>query len=293
MQFWLSILLMALAILPQDSARADDWVYLDNGSVRIGVKKSSGACIGYLSPGGSTKNLLNHYDQGRFVQQSYYGAADGSLWVKKPWRFNPVQGGNYQGTPSELKEFRSTKSTLYAKITPRNWAGGALVPEVTMEEWIELVGPVAKVRYRMTYSGTVRHAARHQEIPAIFTDANLSTLVTYEAAVPWTNDAVVRKIPGWPNQPQKLTESWAAYVDARDFGVGAYVPIATEATCYRYKGGSGSDCSYIAPLTTFALTPNLVFEYELYLTAGTSREIRSRFYEIHRRNERKPAKPSP
>jgi hypothetical protein len=176
---------VALVLLLHDDARADDdWVYLDNGSVRIGVKKSSGACIGYLSPSDSTKNLLNHYDQGRFVQQSYYGDADGSLWVKKPWRYNPVQGGNYQGAPSELKEFRATGTTLYAKVTPRNWAGGTLVPEVTMEEWIELEGPIAKVRYRMTYSGTDRHAARHQEIPAIFTDPTLSTLVTYEGAKP-------------------------------------------------------------------------------------------------------------
>jgi len=63
-----------------------DWAYLDNGIIRLGVKKTSGACIGYLSASRSDRNLLNHFDQGRFIQQSYYGKKDDSLWVKKPWR---------------------------------------------------------------------------------------------------------------------------------------------------------------------------------------------------------------
>lgn len=256
---------------------AGEWAFLDNAYLRIGVKKTSGACIGHLSAGRTGPNRLNHYDQGRFVQQSYYGDSDGSLWGKQPWRYNPVQGGDYRGKPSVLGEFRAGKNSLYAKTTPRNWAGGELLSEVTMETWIELKGPVAQVRYRMTYAGKKSHAARHQEIPALFVEPHLDTLVTYDGAHPWTGEPLTRKQPGWPNQSQKMTENWLAYVDRHDKGVGVYVPVAGEATCYRYRGGSGSDCSYAAPLTTFALMPGFVFEYTLFLTLGASDEIRARF----------------
>ncbi len=278
----LLFLLFLLAVLMRMPARADeasDWTYLDNGQLRIGVKKSSGACIGFLSAGKDGRNLLNHADQGRFVQQSYYGDEDGSLWGEQKWRYNPVQGGEYKGQPSQLKEFRATQTELYAKITPRNWAGGALLPEVTMEEWIRLEGPLARVRFRMTYAGDKSHQSRPQEIPAIFVEPDLKTLVAYVGEQPWTNAPVSRKQPGWPNEDQKMNENWVAYVDDNGQGIGAYVPVANDATCYRYTGDA--PCSYVAPITTFALTPNKVFEYELTLTIGSVEEIRARFVGLH------------
>lgn len=280
---------MSQNVRAAETAKADDWVYLDNGVLRLGVDKVSGACIGYLSASGSTRNILNHYDRGRFVQQSYYGDADGSLWAKQAWRYNPVQGGDYKGAPSVVQELRIDGASLYAKVTPRHWANGALLPEVTMEEWIELKGSLVQIKFRMTYNGDKTHAARHQEIPAIFVEPQFATLVTYEGAQPWTNEAVARKQPGWPNQMQRLTENWVAYVDEHDFGVGAYVPIATEATCYRYQGGANSNCSYVAPIATFALKPGLVFEYTAFLTLGNSSQIRARFQRLHEASKLKTA----
>ena len=275
--FWL----LPLSLIPRQ-ARADDWVYLDNGTLRLGVDKASGACLGWLSQSKTTRNLLNHFDRGRFVQQSYYGDADGSKWGANPWTYNPVQGGEYRGKPSELKEFRTRKTTLYAKVTPRHWAEGSLLSEVTMEEWIELKQNVAHIRFKVTYDGAKTHDPHQQEIPAIFVDSGLATLITYDGDSPWRQAAVTRRVPGWPNQSLKMKENWVAYVDDDDFGVGAYVPIAAEATCYRYKGSGGADdCSYVAPLTTFALTPKRVFAYDLYLTLGKADEIRSTFTRLH------------
>lgn len=257
-------------------------MYLDNGKLRLGVIRSSGAAIGFLAPSGSERNLLNHYDRGRLIQQSYYGDSDGSRWDKQPWRYNPVQGGDYKGTGSTVLELRATAATtLYAKTIPRHWASGASLPECVMEQWITLNNSVAHVRYQMTYSGTAAHAARHQEIPAVFVDPLLRTLVTYDGASPWMGAPLSRRIPGWPNQPQKLTENWFAYVDDQGNGVGAYVPLATEATCYRYVGGSGSDCSYIAPITTFALKPGTRFSYDVYLAVGSADHIRQTFHRLH------------
>jgi hypothetical protein len=286
-RFFLATLMLIAALTRVDSAHADDapdWIYLDNGQIRIGVKKSSGACIGFLSAGVAGRNLLDHADQGRFVQQSYYGDEDGSLWAAQKWRYNPVQGGEYKGQASELKEFRADEKEIYAKITPRNWAGGELLPEVTMEEWIRLEGSLARVRFKMTYAGEKTHAARHQEIPAIFTEPSLKTLVAYAGDKPWTNDVLSRKTPGWPNEGQKMSENWVAYVDDAGQGIGAYVPIATDATCYRYLDGGATNCSYVAPIINFALKPNLVFEYEIALTIGNTEQMRARFFALHQQN---------
>lgn len=272
--------MMLVSLLAPAKPAADDFVYLDNGQVKIGVKKSSGAAVGYFSASDSKENLLNHYDHGRLVQQSYYGQEDGSLWNKQPWRWNPVQGGDWKGSAAKVLELKAEKTTLYAKTLPKHWASGKDLDEVTMEQWIDLQGSVAHIRYRMTYSGTTKHPPRHQEIPAVFIEPKFTTLVLYDGAKPWSGDKLKRTEPGWPNQGHKIAENWAAYVDENDFGIGAYVPAAKEITCYRYKGGGGSDCSYFAPLITFAITPGTTFEYDVYLTIGKSDAIRGTFGRI-------------
>src|SRR5436190_8561687 len=70
----------AFTVLADPPADTDDFVFLDNSHLKLGVKKSSGAGIAWLSASGSERNLINHFDRGRLVQQSYYGKEDGSLW---------------------------------------------------------------------------------------------------------------------------------------------------------------------------------------------------------------------
>ena len=259
-----------------------DWTYLDNSQIRLGVKNTSGACIGYLARSGSERNLLNHWDQGRFIQQSYYGRSDGSFWAEKPWRWNPVQGGDYKGHPAKLLELKADATTLYAKSEGIHWASGAALPEVILEQWITLTGKVAHVRFRMTYSGTNHHPNCSQEVPAFFVEPDLNTLVLYEGTKPWTGAQVSRSHPGWPNESRRMTEHWAAYVDKDDFGVGGYVPVATDLTCYRFGDGrrEHGSCSYFAPVVHFEITPGFKFEYDLYLTLGTAAEIRQSFAAI-------------
>ncbi len=264
--------------------RADDsWAFLDNGLVRIGVKKNSGAGIGWFSASGSQRNFINDWDRGRLVQQSYYGQVDNSFWDKQPWRYNPVQGGDWRGSGARVLDLQVGTNSIYARTLPKHWASGADLPEVTMEEWITLTGKVARVHFKMTYSGTNSHPVSTQEVPAFFVEPDLDTLVIYDGPNPWTGDSLNRSKPGWPNEPRKITEHWAAYVDTNDFGVGGFVPIASELTCYRFGDGQREhgSCSYFAPLVKFPLTPGKVFEYDLYLTLGRSSEIRTAFDQIN------------
>jgi len=263
-----------------------DWVYLENSFLRIGIKKSSGGCIGYLSRSGTNQNLLNHFDRGRLVQQSYYGNQDGTFWNKQPWRWNPVQGGDYKGTGAKLLDLKVEKDRIYTKTLPRHWSGCIDLPDVTMEQSIVLTGSVAQIRFKMIYTGTNAHTAQAQEIPALFIEPDYGMLVLYDGNKPWTNGALTRSQPGWPNESRRITEHWAAYVNSDDFGIGAYVPIANELTCYRYGIGKEPEkgaCSYFAPITRFAITPGMIFDYEVYLTVGKTKEIRSTFQSLQKR----------
>lgn len=272
------------------ATNAHDWLFLDNGVIKLGVKTNSGACIGWFGPSGSGRNLLNHYDQGRFIQQSYYGAPDGSLWNQKPWRWNPVQGGDWRGAPAKLLAFEATRTNLFAATLPKHWASGVDLPEVRMEQRLTLEGPVARLAFRMTYRGTNAHPVSSHELPAVFIDFALSNFVYYSGAKPWTGDAVTNRVPGWPNQGDKITENWAAYVGAGGRGVGVFVPGVTQMTFYRFNGKPGplgSGCSYFAPVKKFAITNGTDFRYEAFLTLGTVPEMRERFAKIHRANTSK------
>ncbi len=265
-------------------AAPPEWVYVENGTLKLGVRKDAGACVGFLA-GADGRNVLNSFDHGRFVQQSFYGDSDGSMWGDKPWRYNPVQGGDYHGHAATVLEFKAEGSKLYAKTQPRQWASGADVPEMVMEEWITLEADAAHIHYKMTYTGQQSHKERDHEIPAIFVEPEFDTMALYDGTAPWTDAPLTRRQPGFPNESAKLTENWAAWVDAKNWGLGAYVPATTHATCYRYRGGGGSDCSYHAPVIRLALTPGKVFEYDVWLVLGPLEKIRARITEIHQQQQ--------
>lgn len=279
--------LMSLALVCGCSASPKEgWEYLDNGTVRIGVDRSRGACIGYFGESKTGRNLLNHFDEGRFVQQSYYGQKDGSDWNGKPWVYNPIQGGSWQRVPAKVHTFEKTSNKLYAKIEPRHWANGELCPEMVMEEALSLDGTIAKISFKMSYTGEDQGKPRHQELPAVFIDGALEQFF-YEKGGVLTNEAPRILGEGGKKGKEGLglgasTSEWVAYLDDNGWGVGIYTPGTTDFTAYRALGDGttgekGSAASYVAPLRTFALTKGLVVEYDVYLTIGTLKEIQQRF----------------
>lgn len=271
---------LALACATLHAGPMPDPEFIDNGVIRLGIDRSAGGSIFHFGPSGeNAPNLLNHYDKGRFIQQSYYGREDGSEWAGKPWRWNPVQGGGYRGEAAEEVTIERDGDTLRVVSKPRHWATGEHVDEAEMESVITLRGPVAEIEFLFRYTGDEDHPPRHQELPAVFVDAEYPDLV-------YVADGVLqRKVPGWPNERIDAEESWAAYLNEADEGIGVLFPGTTEVTCYRYEGDgktgpTGSACSYFAPVRTFAVTPGLEFRYKVYLTVGSLEEIRERFGKI-------------
>ncbi len=287
---WVCLIVAPSAVRSQEAVPSDDSdiVWLKNSRLKVGLKKSSGGAIAWIGPADSDRNLINSYDRGRLVQQSWYGAEDGSLWNKQPWRWNPVQGGDWKGKAAAILEEHHEPLTSFVKSQPVHWASGEDLKDCVMEQRVTLEDHLLHIQFGFTYSGSVSHPARHQELPAFFVDRKLATLVLYDGSAPWTTGPLTRLQPGFPNEYRKMTEHWAAYVDDKDFGIGCCVPAADELTCYRYGTDptQPSSCSYFAPIRTLAVTPNFQWNYDVWITAGTVDEIRTRFQALPNKQPR-------
>ena len=261
--------------------------FIGNGVVQIGVDLTRGGGICHFSEAVTKRNLLNHYDTGRFVQQSFYGDADGSDWNGNPWTYNPVQGGDWKGTASKIISSEITDTKIVVETEPRNWGGCTALSECLMREEIELIDNYAKITFKFTYSGGKTHKARHQEMPAMFVDWTFNHLVYYAGTKPWTGDAATDLIVeaqgmsgitnSYIGNKTALKEPWYAWTDDSGWGIGIYTPGTTMCTYYRVGSGPGgagaASCSYLAPIRTLALPSSIT--YTVYLTTGTVDQIRA------------------
>ncbi|KAI8473268.1 MAG: hypothetical protein J3K34DRAFT_411475 [Monoraphidium minutum] len=261
-------------------------VVIENSRLKVGVDPDRGGAICFLGRGGSGDNLLNAFDCGRFVQQSYYGADDGSDWNGKPWRWNPVQGGSWENRPAQVVACeKASGQKLRTVVHPRNWAGQQLLDDVTMTAGITLQPDHVHLEHTFEYTGGTQHPVRIQELPAVFVVRRLSQLVFYEGDKPWTGGILQSKTPGFPNVDYKMDENWAAWVDpATQEGVGVWVPWCSTMTSYRVGDNDNScqscDCSYFAPTIRFAVTPGMKFTYHAFICIGSVDEMRTTFNNI-------------
>lgn len=264
-------------------------IYITNKvGIKVGIDSGKGGALAYLSNPKilNGDNLINAWDHGREIQQSYYGDSDGSSWAGKPWTWNPVQAGSWTGIPSKVLECTQHGSNqVVTKVNPRNWGGQELMTDVLMTSIFTLSDEYLHIRCSMKYSGNKKSTKHHQECPAVFTDRRLGTLVSYTGEKPWTHDPSLNIMyPPHGNTYYTSTEPWSAYInDVSRKGIGVYTPKSVLTTAYRV-GSDGStkpsDCSYFAPLLIEAILPGTTLEYDVYITTGDILHIRDVFYSI-------------
>ncbi len=277
-------------------------VFLDNGQLRVGFDLEKGAAMFFLLPSTAgnvhqTANLINDFDCGRLVQQSYYGNKDGSKWPfpngDKDWRWNAVQAGDYLNQGSVVRSYSSMENPkcFTSVTTPRHWITGELLESVTMMQQVCLQGDIVKLTFNMSYSGTASNAPTNQELPAIFLWRGLSRLATYTGEDPWNNRDLLSLVPPVREELQpdhvEASENWAAFVKEDDgWGVGVYAPHATTMAYYvagdlqKLSQGGSAFCSYLSPLKRFAIAPGFSTTYDVYITVGRVQEIRNRFIDL-------------
>jgi hypothetical protein len=268
---------------------------LDNGTIRVGIDLNAGGAISYLSQSGSSYNLVNHYDKGRYVQQSYYAGqnldrrSEGQALRWSPWNWNPIQAGDaFRNSPGVLA-WSNDGRTIYVKTRPLLWDMSLEWCECDFETWITLEGRQVRVRNNLTTFRTdTRWYVRTlwQELPAAYAIGDLNRVISYVGARPFSN-APVTEVPNTPSFPEHWdgTENWSACVNGQGFGFSVFSPMRTFFAGGLYGTPSGgewdsSTCS-LSPLGLAALDKTSTYSYRYFLTVGTIDQIREDIYRIN------------
>lgn len=301
------ILLLALLVCsqcscePADESKSDKPKELvaDNGILTLKLDLTRGGAIAYLSLSGSSRNIVNIADEGRYIQQSYYAGksldrkVDGQSPNWSPWPWNPIQVGDAFRNRAEILDYSKNKDTLYVKCIPMQWDMNNRPAEAEMEQWTVLQGNVLKVSNRLTCHRTDKiygdSIFRDQELPAVYPISALKNLYTYQGDSPFTNAPVkeldvVNLSSGFWGIYENVSESWMAFVDDKNWGIGIYNP-----KCVKFLAGlSGiaekeavdGSTSYIAPVRKEILYKNCIYEYDYFIIIGTIEEIRDKVYHL-------------
>lgn len=100
---------------------------IENKAVKIGIDRSMGASITWVSWQAHPENIINIHDPGRLLQQSYYAGKnldrqeEGQSKHWSPWSWNPIQGGGVNSW-ARVSVFKKTREGgLYAETIPKLW----------------------------------------------------------------------------------------------------------------------------------------------------------------------------
>ncbi len=279
---------------------AETTYFFENDRYRVGVELCWGGGLSYLldktCPVNGLGNLLNRFDTGRLVQQSYYGTGEPPYvcgeFMGQRWSYNPVQGGDRGNHKSKLIEARVKEHEVYVKCRPRDWGHDGGTTYAYMENWYRLDSDCLIVNNRFVDFSGWKHPVRSQEVPAFYTVSYLSDYHWYDGGNPWTDDMLSCKddLPFWPTDWPYCTfrlrpensEIWSAFTDKAGYGLGLFTPGVRHLIAGRHEYDGSMDpgaasCGYIAPLIHMAIQPFEPIEYQYLLSAGQLEEIRTRF----------------
>lgn len=280
--------------------------YLENDSYKLGVDLLMGGGINYIEyyndGNPNYNNLLNNYDVGRLIQQSYYGLDKPpyqmGYWTDRAWGYNPVQGGDKLNNISRVVDFEFiSDSEIYVKARPMDWGQVNQATPSYMENVYTLTEDYIKVDNRFVDFSGYDHSKGSatwcwQELPAFYTISALNNFTYYNGSSPWTGDnsgLITRSdLVFWGqvnNQAFELrstSEFWSAWTDNSGFGIGLYVPgvYTYHAGKFMYNGSAdptNEATNYVAPRKYLYLVSGKPLEYSYLVTAGSLGEIRETF----------------
>ena len=280
----------------QNAPKEDDILFIENDQYKAGVSLRWGGGLSWFEDKKNTDygNLLNNHDTGRLVQQSYYGPQEiegyeNGVYGDSVWGYNPVQGGDMYGNSSKLVAVEKTDDEIRIVCRPLDWAQDNLLTQTYYSCVYKLTDEGLTVKNTVVDFLQTPWTEKQQELPAFYTVSALDNFWFYDGDKPWTGDElrVERDLPFWAGKPAFQlkggnNETWCAWTNDSDYGVGLFTPKATSllAGRYQYDGSAdaGSDSTnYVAPLGVFGLEFDKPFSYYYYLTAGNVDEIRDSF----------------
>jgi len=294
----------------------DDMTYIQNARFKVGTRLAWGGALCYFEDKNdgisSIRNLINVYDEGRLIQQSWYnsGVLTGNYNGTK-WKYNPVQGGDWIGNDSRIIDVVVEDFSMYIKAQPMDWGAGANGDTATitpsyMENWYTVYSDRVRVDNRFfDYSGYTATGVCNQEVPAMYFIGYLNSFAYDGSSGDWNscNYTYKTNLPFWsggsgsdnvydPNYAITTrfavsgSETWGAwYNSGTGFGMGFYIPgikrFISGRNQYNMWGDTTSaftpGCAYTAAGADANLQSFRAYNYSYLLTTGTVQNIRNTF----------------
>lgn len=267
-----------------------EMLFIQDETIRVGIDRSKGASITWLSWNENPQNIVNSYDPGRLIQQSYYAGkrldriSDGQSENWSPWAWNPIQGGGVSSWARVTSFEKIDDRTLYGVTIPKLWDMHDEEAAAVMKQWTSfepgMTGTVV-VRNRIECDRDEDDpwgdaAIRPQEVPACYFTRNFDRFESYLGHGQWRNEK--HQIgPPWRKTTPPLGAMACFNSDGQ--GVAIYSPTANADWNYGphvnrpSDDPSGGPCVHIAPITKILFGPKSVYEYRYWLTVGTASEI--------------------
>ncbi len=273
--------------------------YLENARLKLGINLQAGGAVTYLEDKQlNSGNMINSSDWGRQIQLSYYsgpapfigpnGEKPAPEWAGLGW--NPIQAGSVGRIASKTIGFEQASDFLRVRCIPMQWPHANLPAECVFEVIYRLAGTHAilmEARIINQRADHTQYPARHQEMPALYTNGPWYRLVTAGGDPPFTTARITTIVDkddtkGWPWETFHAPEHWAALVNAAGTGVGLFQPD----TCAMTGGFSGGDAlkgkggptdgqtGYLSPIAKRIIDHNIDWTYRTHIIVGSLDEIR-------------------
>lgn len=268
-----------------------DLLFIENPAMKVGIDRSMGASITWLSWKAHPGNIINIHDPGRLLQQSYYAGksldrlADGQHKAWTPWSWNPIQGGGVMSWARVTRFEKIEDRALTAETIPKLWDMPDEEAEAVMFQATEFepdMPNVVRVHNRLVckrQQGDRWGAAvpRHQELPACYFTSAFRHFVSYLGDGKWRPE---EQPPGPPWGKATPPLKVMACFNDDDQGVAIYSPVADQHWNFgphrphtpSAKPEDGP-CVHLAPIATVPLGPQSTLEYRYWMVVGTKAEI--------------------
>ena len=289
------VFLFPLAHLSAKPERPEpDILFLENEVTKVGIDRSMGASITWLSWEGSPGNAINIHDPGRLLQQSYYAGktldrqAEGQPKAWSPWSWNPIQGGGVNSW-ARVTDFRKiSASRLYSETVPKLWDMPDEEAEAEMvqdTEFVRGMDNVVMVRNRLTCKREKGDkwgdaVPRHQELPACYFTSRFRNAEMYLGGGKWE---AVKQPPGppWGKAKPPLNVMGCFADDGQ--GIVVFSPASDVHWNFGPHGKydpkskpTDGPCMHLAPIGMAKLGPQSILEYTYWIIVGDKSEIEPR-----------------
>lgn len=271
-----------------------DLLFIENAAMKIGIDRSMGASITWLSWKAQPENIINIHDPGRLLQQSYYAGksldrtADGQHKAWSPWTWNPIQGGGVMSWARVTRFEKLEDHKLVAETVPKLWDMPDKEAEALMFQSTEFepdMPNVVRIHNRLVCARKEddrwgEAVPRHQELPACYFTSAFRHFHSYLGEGKWRRE---EQAPGPPWGRATPPLNVMACFNDKNQGVAIFSPTADQHWYFGpYRPYTPSakpedgPCVHLAPIATVALGSKSTLEYRYWMVIGTKAEITER-----------------